>query len=359
MNLLNRLSLILPFLIRVSAQDIKLQVGYQPCVFCVPLQTEGQWTQWSQWTLCEDTYGFSSQSRTRQCTYGTHCQTGDAQEARPCLDIGTPAHDDPIRQPSEWTQWSQWTTCSGRFVLQNQVYSENPLGIENYALHFKSPLRFGVGEEMTNTEVGVLGLAPPNANNLNDSVLGTGLDQGLFRLPIFTIHLKKCKTKNGSCEDGGSLTIGDFDPLNCHRVLIWIPLATYNSPEWKIHLDGFQINGKYTMNPTEALVDSGTSTLVVDRVVLDQIVKTIGAMKRYDKYIVPCNTHFTFSIVIENQVFDIMSSDLLLEIGRNYCQLAIDEGAYGLWLLGDPLYLRFCVAHNFQDRTVGLAPAIL
>ncbi|KAI6209216.1 Gastricsin [Aphelenchoides besseyi] len=233
------------------------------------------------------------------------------------------------------------------------------LGIENYALHFKSPLRFGVGEEMTNTEVGVLGLAPPNANNLNDSVLGTGLDQGLFRLPIFTIHLKKCKTKNGSCEDGGSLTIGDFDPLNCHRVLIWIPLATYNSPEWKIHLDGFQINGKYTMNPTEALVDSGTSTLVVDRVVLDQIVKTIGAMKRYDKYIVPCNTHFTFSIVIENQVFDIMSSDLLLEIGRNYCQLAIDEGAYGLWLLGDPLYLRFCVAHNFQDRTVGLAPAIL
>ncbi|KAI6209217.1 Transmembrane matrix receptor MUP-4-like isoform X3 [Aphelenchoides besseyi] len=111
MNLLNRLSLILPFLIRVSAQDIKLQVGYQPCVFCVPLQTEGQWTQWSQWTLCEDTY-VSSQSRTRQCTYGTHCQTGDAQEARPCLDIGTPAHDDPIRQPSEWTQWSQWTTCS-------------------------------------------------------------------------------------------------------------------------------------------------------------------------------------------------------------------------------------------------------
>lgn len=109
----------------------------------------------------------------------------------------------------------------------------------------------------------------------------------------------------------------------------------------------------------QTLIDSGTSDLIISTDALNSLVTMIDARKYQGKYVVDCKKRFSFSVSIQNKLFELTSEELMFEIGDGYCQLAINDNSGGtwwseLWILGDPFYRAFCITHNF-NRTVGIA----
>ncbi|XP_054770254.2 uncharacterized protein LOC129278063 isoform X2 [Lytechinus pictus] len=77
-----------------------------------PAPVDGNFTQWSTWTVCTVTCGTGVQLRTRTCTNpppsngGASC-TGPLFENRPCNTQSCPPPVD-----GNFTQWSTWSSCS-------------------------------------------------------------------------------------------------------------------------------------------------------------------------------------------------------------------------------------------------------
>lgn len=98
--------------------------------------------------------------------------------------------------------------------------------------------------------------------------------------------------------------------------------------------------------------------MVVSTDALNQLVKLIDARKHRDKYVVDCKKKFTFEIKIQGHKFEMNSRELMFEIGKGYCQLAVNDNSSGLWselwILGDPFYRSFCLTHHF-NRSIGIA----
>ncbi|XP_068704567.1 uncharacterized protein [Montipora foliosa] len=73
----------------------------------------GGYTEWSQWSLCENPCGGSVVKRRRTCTNptptpdGAQC-SGDSYQTK--LECTTPCSTGPV--DGEWGVWSPWTTCS-------------------------------------------------------------------------------------------------------------------------------------------------------------------------------------------------------------------------------------------------------
>ncbi|CAD5233559.1 unnamed protein product [Bursaphelenchus xylophilus] len=78
---------------------------YQP----VPAPAAGEWSQWGEWSACEDNFGVTSQTRRRTCISG-QCIGGEFEQARSCLQ--TPQQDQPPISQNTWSGWSNWSSCS-------------------------------------------------------------------------------------------------------------------------------------------------------------------------------------------------------------------------------------------------------
>ncbi|KAI6191478.1 Cathepsin D [Aphelenchoides bicaudatus] len=225
-------------------------------------------------------------------------------------------------------------------------------------IHLPEKVIFGAGEQMTISETGIFGLALADERSANNSIFWQTIKQKVFKQPMFTTFFKKCSLKEPLCENNGMVTFGDVDKKHCKPVHVWLPVIK-ESHLWQLKLDGFQIgDSAKTSYPVTALIDSGTSDLVISTSALDQLVRSINAQKYKGKYIVDCKKRFTFNVQIQNQTFEMTSEELMFEVGAEYCQLAVNDNSSGLWselwILGDPFYRKFCLTHNFNG-TIGVA----
>ncbi|XP_038064284.1 uncharacterized protein LOC119734796 isoform X2 [Patiria miniata] len=88
----------------------------QLCNDDLPCKADGDWTPWTEWSVCTVTCGEGDTERYRQCSNprpefgGLSCE-GDADEKKKCLLSECPA-DTPTWE--SWGEWSQCTvTCAG------------------------------------------------------------------------------------------------------------------------------------------------------------------------------------------------------------------------------------------------------
>ncbi|KAE9551927.1 hypothetical protein FO519_004856 [Halicephalobus sp. NKZ332] len=83
-------------------------LGVSELAFACPVcNLQGQWSEWSGWSLCAQQYGAYSQTRTRTCS-NNNCYGGNS-ESIACVT----QHDDPTPQGHpEWNPWGSWNTCS-------------------------------------------------------------------------------------------------------------------------------------------------------------------------------------------------------------------------------------------------------
>ncbi|XP_045179716.2 coadhesin-like isoform X2 [Mercenaria mercenaria] len=70
---------------------------------------DGNWAEWSPWSVCDVTCGQGKYTRIRTCTdpapanQGLDCE-GNATDTKPCVKPLCPVH-------GEWSDWSNWGSC--------------------------------------------------------------------------------------------------------------------------------------------------------------------------------------------------------------------------------------------------------
>lgn len=88
----------------------------------------GNWSQWSEWETCSVTCGGGLQRRLRNCdnpppAFGGDDCSGESEEIRPCNEI-------PCEVDGNWTDWKAWekcpVTCGGGIQSRRRTCSNPP-----------------------------------------------------------------------------------------------------------------------------------------------------------------------------------------------------------------------------------------
>lgn len=73
--------------------------------------------------------------------------------------------------------------------------------------------------------------------------------------PIFTTFMRKC---DGSCDDGGLITLGGIDKIHCGKIQGWVPVDPH-TVHWRFKMQSIGVGGYQSDEPIDAITDTGKS----------------------------------------------------------------------------------------------------
>ncbi|KAI6212949.1 Peptidase A1 domain-containing protein [Aphelenchoides besseyi] len=198
------------------------------------------------------------------------------------------------------------------------------------ALRFKKPVTFGAGEEMEFSDQGIFGLpSSDNAAKDGSSVMHEAWRQKILNAPIFTIHMRTCPVyEDNKCQDGGLITFGGVDEINCEKEIQYVDILLNNS---------------------------GNNRLTAPAIFVQQMMNSIGARAVGNYYIVECDTDVTVTITINDYQYVIPSHRMLLNLHNGFCRILLSSSSR--WVLGAPFNKEYCTVHDIKERTIGFAKA--
>ncbi|NXF88415.1 PEPA protein, partial [Eubucco bourcierii] len=202
---------------------------------------------------------------------------------------------------------------------------------------------------------GILGLAFPSiASSGATPVFDNMMAENLVPRDLFSVYL------SNSGASGSFVLFGAIDYSYTTNGISWIPLSaeTY----WQITMDSVYIGGQPVAcsQSCQAIVDTGTSLLVVPNSILGTIFASLGANSDGQ---VSCGAASSLpSIVyyINNQAFSVPPSAYVIE-SNGYCALGfqgmdVPTEAGELWILGDVFIRQYYTIFDRANNRVGLSP---
>uniref|UniRef100_A0A8D2B9I0 Gastricsin n=1 Tax=Sciurus vulgaris TaxID=55149 RepID=A0A8D2B9I0_SCIVU len=229
---------------------------------------------------------------------------------------------------------------------------------------------FGLSEKEPGTNFvyaqfdGIMGLAYPA---LSMGGATTAL-QGMLRVdalssPIFSVYLSN---QEGS-EDGGAVIFGGVDDNLYTGEISWAPVT--RELYWQIGIEEFYVGEEasgWCSQGCQAMVDTGTSLLVVPKKHLSALLQTIGAQEdEYGQFFVNCadvQNLPTFTFVINGVQFPLKPSSYILN-EDGYCSVGLEsidlslEGGQPFWILGDVFLRSYYSIFDMANNRVGFATA--
>jgi len=206
---------------------------------------------------------------------------------------------------------------------------------------------FGLGYDT----ISVNQIVPPFYNMIN---------QGLIDEPVFAFYLGDATTDS----EGSEVVFGGVDESHYTGKVTKIPLR--RKAYWEVDLDAITF-GKETaeLQKTGAILDTGTSLIVLPSVLAELLNKEIGAKKGFNgQYTIECGARdglpdLTFNLAGYN--FTITAFDYILEV-QNQCISAftgmdIKPPVGPLAILGDAFLRKWYSIYDLADNSVGLAKA--
>uniref|UniRef100_A0A8D2CRA8 Gastricsin n=1 Tax=Sciurus vulgaris TaxID=55149 RepID=A0A8D2CRA8_SCIVU len=212
---------------------------------------------------------------------------------------------------------------------------------------------FGLSEKEPGTNFvyaqfdGIMGLAYPA---LSMGGATTAL-QGMLRVealssPIFSVYLK------GS-EDGGAVIFGGVDDNLYTGEVSWAPVT--RELYWQIGIEEFYVGEEasgWCSQGCQAMVDTGTSLLVVPKKHLSALLQTIGAQE--DEYGQVGVTRM--SPIQETLPLCVEQEDGYCSVGLESIDLSL-EGGQPFWILGDVFLRSYYSIFDMANNRVGFATA--
>ncbi|KAI6212455.1 hypothetical protein M3Y94_00026100 [Aphelenchoides besseyi] len=276
---------------------------------------------------------------------------GNCKSGKYVYDPKGSASAEDLHEPFSIKYGSGESWVKGHYFKDVFSFGEN--------MRLPEPITFGVGEEMNNRDQGILGLG----NAINESELGSSIIHEAWRhkiidAPIFTIYLRKCPDSE-ECEKHGTITIGSHDKEMCDksvgRVNV-VPDSTY----WIFEVTSMQLGLARVFKPFNAITDSGAPGIFVPPDDYRHLMRTINAKRTESGYVVQCDIDIELRLFINGKYYVIPENQLLVNLHNGYCSLRIFAFNHpdGLWLLGTPFVLTYCMIHNIETHTVEFAPAL-
>ncbi|CEI90069.1 Putative Rhizopuspepsin-4 [Rhizopus microsporus] len=181
------------------------------------------------------------------------------------------------------------------------------------------------------------------------------ISQGLISSPIFGVHLGKA-SKGG----GGEYIFGGYDQSKIKGSLTKVPIDN-SQGFWGITVDSTKVGDKSATDSFNAILDTGTTLLVLDTQVASQIAEAYNAKDNGDgTYSVDCDTSklqpLTFSI--GGAEFEVPTDSIIFEKDNGNCIAGFSSGDLGgLSILGDVFLKNNYVVFNQQVPEVQIAPS--
>jgi len=185
------------------------------------------------------------------------------------------------------------------------------------------------------------------------------IDNHLIEKPIFTTYFKRCKVEGeeDNCRRGGKITFGAEDLENCDQeVLVSVPISV--GYHWRFQIEESWFDNEKLGDSANAIADSGTSYILAPFPIYRKIIEKLRAKQLGKAILVPCNSTFEMSWVINGVKLRLPSSELMLKLGDGsgtVCRLALDLRISGGWSLGTPFNRRFCQIHDVKERKIGFS----
>ncbi|KAF8980911.1 Vacuolar protease A [Entomortierella lignicola] len=204
---------------------------------------------------------------------------------------------------------------------------------------------FGLGYDT----ISVLGVVPPFYNMV---------DQKLVDEPVFGFYL-------GQAEDtlGGQMTLGGVDSNHFDGDIKWHDVR--RKAYWEIDLNKIKLGDEEVELSAGAVIDTGSSLIVLETSMADMINKEIGAKKNYaGQYTVECSTVPSlpdFSFFFGKTEYKLKSSDYILNAGgtciSGFMGMDFPEQMGDLWIVGDVFLRKYYSVYDLGKDRVGFALA--
>ena len=187
-----------------------------------------------------------------------------------------------------------------------------------------------------------------HSNNPSPTLVQTLKSQGQISAAVFSLYL-------GTSTVSPTLVLGGTDSTFYTGSITYYTLssATY----WEINWDGVSVNGTLYSASYSAIVDSGTTLLVVSSTLLSDIQNAIGQTGTSFS----CDVDIpNIQVSINSDLYTLTPSQYLAEVSTGTCELGIESGAgsAGFDVLGDVFFSGYYAVFDYDNSRVGFAPVV-
>ncbi|XP_061022340.1 pregnancy-associated glycoprotein 1-like [Dama dama] len=206
---------------------------------------------------------------------------------------------------------------------------------------------------------GVLGLNYPNLSFTGGIPIFDNLkNHGAISEPVFAFYLS-------NKPEGSVVMFGGVDKSYYQGAVNWVPLIKVG--DWRVHMDRISMEGQIVAcySGCEALVDTGESSIIGPRRLVNKILRFLGAKPRGSEHYVSCsavNTLPSIDFTINGINYPVPAQAYTIKDSSGVCYINLEADpestSVETWILGDVfLRLYFSVFDRGNDR-IGLAQAV-
>ncbi|KAG0266469.1 Vacuolar protease A [Mortierella polycephala] len=204
---------------------------------------------------------------------------------------------------------------------------------------------FGLGYDT----ISVLGVVPP---------FYSLIDQKLIDEPVFGFYLAG---PDGST--GGQMTLGGVDDSHFEGELDWHNVR--RKGYWEIDLNKIKLGDEEVELDSGAVIDTGSSLIVLQTAMAEMINKEIGAKRNYaGQYTIECDVVPSlpeFSFFFGKKEYKLQGSDYVLNAGGScisgFMGMDFPESLGDLWIVGDVFLRKYYSVYDLGKDRVGFAVA--
>jgi hypothetical protein len=209
----------------------------------------------------------------------------------------------------------------------------------------------GLAFDALNTFLHLTDIMPPVQAMINTNMLDN---------PWFTFWLTNVVNAEG--QDGGQMTLGDFDREHCSTTCNWVNLskATY----WQFTMSKVHIGTTIIASGNaEVISDTGTSFIVGPTAQVQKIVETLGfSGSSLSGYTIPCSMVPTLPPIVftvNGTDYPVSSNNYVIQ--KNGYVTTCQLGMQGMnltsngftWVLGDVWIREYCQVYDMLNKRIG------
>lgn len=266
-------------------------------------------------------------------------------------------------------QYGDGSFAEGNYAQDVLVIGDVNISNANFALANETNstnVVFGIGlpgSEATVDTVDLSGEYSPTYSNIPMQMK----EQGYIDVISYSLWL------NRYSQSTGSLLFGGVDHSKYNGSLLTVPIISSYSQvktpyRLQVRLDGIDYydskgdSSSILGSSLSALLDSGTTAMMLPSQLVESIMDAIGAQldSSQQVYIADCDSSGSFTFDFSGALIEVRVEDLLINIGsvgsQNYCYVAIYPSVDST-ILGDSFLRSAYVVFDLENYEVGLANA--
>ncbi|KAJ2720390.1 aspartic proteinase precursor [Coemansia sp. Benny D115] len=211
---------------------------------------------------------------------------------------------------------------------------------------------------------GVFGLGFPKLSRIQSAPpLYAMANAGLLERPVFSFWVRE--GKNGQ-HAGGEVVLGGVNPKRFQGKVRTLPLV--RKMYWEVELNGLLIDESPVpnINTRTAIIDTGTSLIVLPAVDADAVNQFLGAVPLFDEYglyAIDCRKKNkpTVKFGFGGETFAIQPSHYILPVSKNRCVTAFAASVnqeLSRWVIGNSFLRAWHTTFDMENFEIKLAQAV-